>query len=268
MGNSRMIEWRSLDGDQLHGALLLPANYRQGVRYPLIVDVYGGATLSDVVNRFGFGGVGAENMQILATRGYAVLFPDSPLSQGTPLPDLLKTVMPGVNQVVEMGIADPDRLGLTGHSYGGYSTLALLVQTRAFRAAVDSAGVSDLVSDYTSMSSTGEAFGIGWLESGQGGIPGTPWQYRSAFIENSPLFYLDRVQTPLLLIHGALDEAVPPSQGEAVFVGLRRLGKEVVYVKYAGEGHWEGEWGPDNVVDYWQRVISWFDTHVQIRASK
>jgi dipeptidyl aminopeptidase/acylaminoacyl peptidase len=268
MGKSRTIEWRSLDGVQLHGALLLPGNYEEGVRYPLIVDVYGGATLSDVVNRFGFGGVGAENMQILATRGYVVLFPDSPLAQGTPLQDLLKTVMPGVNRVIDLGVADPDRLGLMGHSYGGYSTLALLVQTKAFAAAVDSAGVSDLVSDYGSMSTTGEAFGIGWVESGQGGIPGTPWQYRSTFIENSPLFYLDRVQTPLLLVHGALDEAVPPSQTEAVFVGLRRLGKEVVYVKYAGEGHWEGEWGPDNVVDYWQRVITWFDSHLQVRANK
>jgi dipeptidyl aminopeptidase/acylaminoacyl peptidase len=176
--------------------------------------------------------------------------------------------MPGVNRVIDLGVADPDRLGLMGHSYGGYSTLALLVQTKAFAAAVDSAGVSDLVSDYGSMSTTGEAFGIGWVESGQGGIPGTPWQYRSTFIENSPLFYLDRVQTPLLLVHGALDEAVPPSQTEAVFVGLRRLGREVVYVKYAGEGHWEGEWGPDNVVDYWQRVITWFDSHLQVRANK
>ena len=268
MGKSRMIEWRSLDGVQLHGALLLPANYQEGVRYPLVVDVYGGANLSDVLNRFGFGVVGAENMQILATRGYAMLFPDSPLGQGTPLQDLLKTVMPGVNRVVEMGVADPDRLGLMGHSYGGYSTLALLVQTKAFRAAVDSAGVSDLLAEYTSMNATGEGFGIGWLESGQGGISGTPWQYRNAFIENSPLFYLDRVQTPLLLIHGALDETVPPSQGEAVFIGLRRLGKEVVYVKYAGEGHWEGEWGPDNVIDYWQRVISWFDAHLQTGANK
>lgn len=142
LGTSRTISWRSVDGFELHGALLLPGNYKEGARYPLIVNVYGGADLSDVVNRFGFGGDAADNMQIFATRGFAVLFRDSPLRKGTPMQDLLETVLPGVNRVVELGIADPDRLGIMGHSYGGYSTLALIVQSRIFKAAVDSAGVA------------------------------------------------------------------------------------------------------------------------------
>lgn len=74
-------------------------------------------------------------------------------------------------------------------------------------------------------------------------MSGHPWQQREAYIENSPFFYLERVETPLLVIHGQLDQAVPVSQGEAVFVSLRRLGKKVVFVKYEGEDHWEGEWG-------------------------
>lgn len=266
MGTSRTISWRSLDGVELHGALLLPANYKEGVRYPLIVNVYGGADLSDVVNRFGFGGDAAENMQILATRGFAVLFPDSPLRKGTPMQDLLKTVLPGVNRVIELGIADTNRLGIMGHSYGGYSTLALIVQSRIFKAAVDSAGVASLISEYTAMTSGGDSAGIGWTESGQGGMPGTPWQYRSTYIENSPLFYMDKVETPLLIVHGALDDSVPATEAESVFVSLRRLGKEVVYVRYGGEGHWEGGWGPDNVVDYWNRVISWFDEHLKQKS--
>lgn len=263
MGTSRMVAWRSVDGIELHGALLLPANYRNGTRCPLIVNVYGGADLSDVVNRFGLGGAPAENMQILATRGFAVLFPDSPLKKGSAMQDLLKTVLPGINRVVELGIADPARIGVMGHSYGGYSTLALIVQSSMFKAAVDSAGVASLVSGYTAMTTGGDSPGIGWTESGQGGMPGTPWQYRSTYIENSPLFYLDRVETPLLIVHGALDEAVPVTESDSVFVSLRRLGKEVVYVKYAGEGHWEGEWGRPNVLDYWSRVISWFEDHLK-----
>jgi dipeptidyl aminopeptidase/acylaminoacyl peptidase len=215
------------------------------------------------VNRFGFGSVGAENLQILATRGYAVLLPDSPLASGTPMQQLAKTVLPGVNRVVELGIADPSRLGIMGHSYGGYSTLSLIVQTKIFKAAVDSAGPANLFAEYTSMNKTGESFGIGWVEGGQGGMSGHPWQQRDAYIENSPFFYLDRVDTPLLIIHGDLDQAVPVSQGEAVFVSLRRLGKKVVFVKYEGEGHWEGEWSSPNVEDYWNRVISWFNEHLK-----
>jgi dipeptidyl aminopeptidase/acylaminoacyl peptidase len=89
------------------------------------------------------------------------------------------------------------------------------------------------------MTSGSDSAGIGWTESGQGGMPGTPWQYRSTYIENSPLFYLYKVETPLLIVHGALDDSVPATEADSVFVSLRRLGKEVVYVKYGGEGHWE-----------------------------
>lgn len=263
MGTSRTVTWHDLDGRQLHGALLLPSDYREGRKYPLIVNVYGGAHLSNSVDRFGFFGAGSDNMQILATRGYAVLIPDAPLDKGTPMLDLLKTVMPGVNKVVELGIADPERLGLMGHSYGGYSTLALITQTKVFKAAMASAGISDLISIYGSLTDNGFSHSTGWAEAGQGGMVGHPWEFRERYIENSPIFYLDRVQTPLLLIHSAGDDAVPAAQSEEVFVALRRLGKEVTYVKYGGETHWEGLWGSPNVADYWNRVISWFDDHLK-----
>ena len=262
-GKSRIVQWRGIDGQELHGALLLPANYQEGKRYPLIVNVYGGSYRSETVQRFGLSGAGVENLQILATRGYAVLLPDTPLHKGTPMFDLLKTVLPGVDRVIDLGIADPDRLGVMGHSYGGYSTLSLITQTTRFRAAVDSAGPGDLISAYGEMDKSGSAGAIGWSETGQGGMVGTPWQYRDRYIENSPLFYLDRVETPLLIVQGELDRAVPPSQAEEVFVGLRRLGKEVVYAKYAGEEHWEGTWSPANAEDYWTRVIDWFDKHLK-----
>lgn len=261
-GKVQIIHWRSSDGQQLNGALLLPANYQEGKRYPLIVDVYGGSLRSDTANRFGLSGAGVENLQILATRGYAVLLPDTPLHKKTPMSDLLKTVLPGVDRAIDVGVADPDRLGVMGHSYGGYSTLSLIVQTSRFRAAVDSAGPSDLISDYGAMEKDGSAGAIGWAETGQGGMEGTPWQFRDRYIENSPIFYLDRVVTPLLIIQGELDQAVPPWQADQVFVGLRRLGKEVVYAKYAGEEHWEGTWSAANAEDYWNRVLTWFDKHL------
>src|SRR5262249_11475345 len=115
-GISRLVEWRSSDGVRLQGALLLPAGYEEGKRYPLIVCLYGGASLSDQINRFGLHGNGVNNMQLLTTRGYAVLLPDSPLQVGTPVRDLAKTVLPGVDKVIDLGIADPDRLGIMGRS--------------------------------------------------------------------------------------------------------------------------------------------------------
>jgi dipeptidyl aminopeptidase/acylaminoacyl peptidase len=264
-GASRLIDYYSVDGEPLHGALLLPAGYEEGKKYPLIVDPYGGSYRSTSVFRFGLSGAGVENLQILATRGYAVLLPDTPMHSNSPMADIMKTVIPAVDRSVELGIADPDRLGIMGHSYGGYSTLAVIVQSARFKAAVDSAGPADLVSDYGIMDDNGSSWAIGWAETGQGRMGGTPWQFRERYIENSPIFYLDRVQTPLLIVQGELDTAVPYQQANEVFVALRRLGKEVVYAKYGGEEHWEGTWGVPNVLDYWNRVIDWFDQHLKAK---
>ncbi len=261
-GGSRVVEWNNDRGETLRGALLLPAGYEAGKRYPLVVKVYGGSMLSNGVHRFGGSGAGVENLQLLATRGYAVLLPDVPQRAGTPMADIATAVLPGVDKVIELLIADGERLGVIGHSYGGYSTLALIVQTKRFKAAVSSAGSADLFSTYAQMRADGGAFGIGWSETGQGLMGGTPWQYRDRYLANSPWFFLDQVATPLFIVQGALDRTVPAWQADAVFVALRRLGKEVVYAKYEGEDHWQGTWGRANAIDYWQRVIDWFDRHL------
>ena len=119
MGSARLLDWLSDDGDRLQGVLLLPSNYEAGVRYPLIVWVYGGRSMSDQLDHFGLVSSGLFNMQLFATRGYAVLLPDAPLHLGTPMFDLAKTVLPGVDKAIELGIADPNRLGVMGHSFGG-----------------------------------------------------------------------------------------------------------------------------------------------------
>jgi dipeptidyl aminopeptidase/acylaminoacyl peptidase len=175
--------------------------------------------------------------------------------------DLLKTVMPGVDRAIDIGVADPGRLGIMGHSYGGYSTLSLIVQTTRFKAAVDSAGPANLISFYGDLDKSGAAGGIGWSETGQGGMVGSPWEFRDRYIENSPLFYLDRVETPVLIVQGDMDPIW--KQADEVFVALRRLGKEAVYAKYAGEEHWEGTWSLANAKDYWSRVFAWFDQHLK-----
>jgi dipeptidyl aminopeptidase/acylaminoacyl peptidase len=263
LGVSQMIEWESGNGEKLHGALLLPAGYRKGNRYPLIVYPYGGSRRSETVNHFGLSTFSGDNMQVFATRGYAVLAPDAPQHLGSPMQDLARTILPGVDKVIEMGIADPQRLGVWGHSYGGYTTLSLIVQTTRFKAAVAVSGYGDMVGFYGQMDSAGSAPGIANAEHGQGLLGGPPWQLRDTFINNSPIFFLDRVETPLMLVHGTEDSVVAPFLSDEMFVGLRRSGKEVAYVKYRGEGHSLVTWSYANVAEFWNRMIEWFDHYLK-----
>jgi dipeptidyl aminopeptidase/acylaminoacyl peptidase len=263
MGSAQLVQWRSLDGEPLRGALLLPAGYRRGKHYPLIVWIYGGERGSDFVDSFGLSFGGPFNLQLLATRGYAILFPDSTQHLGTPMLDIVKSVLPGVDRIIEMGIADPDRLGVMGHSYGGYSALSLIVQTKRFKAAIEADGMADLIAAYGQMGKDGTAFQTSITEQGQGLMGGTPWQFRDRYVENSPIFFLDRVETPLLISHGGDDTTVAPFLGDELFVGLRRLGKEAEYVKYQGEGHSPLEWSYANQMDLCNRMIDWFEKYLK-----
>ena len=239
LGGAKLVQWTGPQGDILRGALLMPSSYVPGRRFPLVVKVYGGSRLSNRLNRFGLE-AGIDNLQLLATRGYAVLDVDAPLRVGTPLNDLAADVLPAVDTVIAMGIADPTRLALMGHSYGGYSVLAILVQTNRFKAAVSSGGFSNLFSQYGEMRDDGSAVGI----------------------ENSPFFFLDRVRTPLLLLHGGADQTVLAARAAETFVALRRLGRPVELVRYEGEGHHPGSWSVANATDYWRRIFDWFDKYV------
>lgn len=260
---AKLIQWQGLDGDTLRGVLILPAFPPAGPGYPLIVKVYGGTSVSDDLNRFGFAGDPVENLHIFTSRGYAVLLADSKLRVGTPMSDLLKTVMPGVERAIASGVVDPNRIGITGHSYGGYSTLGLIVQSRRFKAAVVRAGLADLIGAYGQLGPGGTNYTLSWAEQGQGRMGGTLWEARARYIENSPIFYLDRVTAPVLLIHGGDDRNIPRFLADQVFSSLRRLGKPVEYARYAGESHWEALWSLPNQIDYLTRVTGWFDRHLK-----
>jgi dipeptidyl aminopeptidase/acylaminoacyl peptidase len=262
MGRDQLVEWRSSGGEKLQGALLLPSNYEKGRKYPLIVWIYGGSMESNYKNNYGLWPFGAtDNMQLYATRGYAVLFPDCPIKTGTAMRDLADTILPGIKKVIDMGVADPVRIGVMGQSFGGYSTLCLIVQTKCFKAGVVRLGFGNLVGLYGVMGKDGTASSTGMLEGGQGAMGGTPWEKRARYLENSPVFYLDRVQTPLLIVHGSNDETVPSFLADEIFVDLRRLGKEVTYAKYEGESHYIASYA--NQVDYVSRTIAWFDSHLK-----
>jgi dipeptidyl aminopeptidase/acylaminoacyl peptidase len=266
MGSTRVIEWLSDDGVRLHGTVVLPSAYAADKRYPLLVWNYPGAMLSDLAAKFD--NDAPLNTQLFATRGYAVLFPDAPLTVGEPLVSLVKSVLPGVNKVVELGIGDPQRIGVIGHSGGGYSTLALITQTTRFKAAMELSGAGNLTGFYGVMdedgSSTQYHASEAWL--GRGG----PWQIPLKYLQGSPIFYFDRIETPLLIAHGSVDEAVPSFLGDEVFVGMRLAGKKVEYAKYTGESHAPSDWSYANQLDLANRAISWFDKYMNpaIRAEQ
>ena len=259
VGLSRLVSWRSTPGDSLRGVLVLPPSYEEGQRVPLVVRVYPGSNPSRALNRFGAGGVGIYNAQLLATRGYAVLLPDIPPSRGRPVDAVAESVLPAVERIIEMGIADPERIGVTGFSGGGFSTIALLTRSKLFAAAIAEQGGASLFSDYLHMRSDGSSPGVARVEGYGDGMGGPPWGDKlGAYYAQSPIFHLDRITAPVLLIHGDADEIVPPTFSGQIFVGLRRLGKPVVLALYPGEGHGATGWSRTNMYDAWERTAAWW----------
>ena len=262
---SAIASWRSMDADTVRGLLLLPSDYAPGQRYPTVAWVYAGWNVgTEFQHTFGVFDFNATyNAQLLATRGYVVFVPDIPIHAGTPMADIAKVVLPGIDKVVELGVADPDRLGLWGQSNGGYTVLSLLVQSPRFRAAITGAsGWADLFASYQLLYPDGTDEVFGWAEQGQGAMGGSPWEYRDRYIENSPFFYLDRINAPLLVQYGSEDNLAPASK--AVFVALRRLNRRVELIGYQGEDH--VVLARANQIDYWNRASAWFDEHMAPRA--
>jgi len=262
LGTIENVTWRSRSGDRLEGILLVPPGRRPSKGYPTIVFAYAGENEGSAYrNSFGIWGVFAASysMELFVTRGYAVFVPNSTLRIGSPMKDIADTILPGVDKIIGMGIADPTRLGVYGASYGGYSVFSLIVQTHRFKAALAAVGFSDLISEYGRLSPEGYD-GTGMMEDEQGRMGGTPWQYRNRYIENSPFFYLDRVQTPVLLEYGS-DDFISNFNMPETFVALRRLGKTAVLVAYAGESH--GLLKVSNQADFTTRELNWFAKYLK-----
>lgn len=260
---SLTIDYKTEHGIPVHGWILLPAGYRPGERYPLIVEVYAGSVVE--------GSYDPDHEQLfyqrlLCSHGYAVLVPSMPLApEGTasdPMLALTDGVLPGIDKAVELGVADPQKVGVIGASYGGYSVYGLISQTPRFRAAVAIAGLSDLASYYGTFSpnerysDSQKFFSVWHMEGSQGRMGSAPWKDPERYVRNSPLFRADQIETPLMIIQGDMDY-VPLQQGEELFTALRRQNKRVRFVRYWGEGHTLQS--PANIEDIWQRIYAWFD---------
>jgi dipeptidyl aminopeptidase/acylaminoacyl peptidase len=269
-GETRLIEYRSLHGEDLKAWLILPRGYRQGHRYPLITWPYLGTVARDSarssINRYS-----SLNLQILSSGGYAVLLPSMPIKpRGVPrdpLMELQNGVIPALDKVIELGIADPKRLGIMGQSFGGYSTYGLVTQTRRFKVAVALAGLAELISLYGELDPRlryddqpfDNLFQPTLFETGQVSLGVAPWQDSARYLRNSPLFYVERVETPIMIIQGDLDY-VTMAQGEQFFTALVRQNKRARFLRYWGEGHVLETQA--NTRDMWKRIFRWFDEFI------
>jgi dipeptidyl aminopeptidase/acylaminoacyl peptidase len=261
-GTSRLVRWKSDRGEKLAGTLLLPPGHKAGDRHPLVVRVYPGDDPSTDVFRFGAQPLVVHNQQLLATRGFAVFLPDIPQPRGKVVDRLMAAVLPGVDAVVQSGVIDPERVGVMGHSFGGYAALALATRSDRFRAVVASAPYADVFAMWGQAGPEGSAAGAATMEMNH--RMGPPWGRSAAYVAESPAYHLDKVKAPVLLLHGSLDETCPVAQSEAVFVGLRKLGRRVEFARYAGEDHSPLSWGTANVRDYWSRTVGWFEDHLKV----
>ena len=264
-GKTRLIQWQLPDGTPLAGTLLLPSNYVPGRRYPAIIEFYPGADYSYSLHFFGgssFGG--KDNLEAFATRGYAVLraqtvvLPDGKVAQG-----IADGVVSAANKLIELGIADPGGLGVMGGSFGGYGVMVAITRSSLFKAAVVIDGPADLPAIYGALENDaggGSAVASGVLRSAFK-LGGTLWEKPDYYIQNSPVFSLDKVQAAVLVVHGAEDDRVPVAQGREIYADLSMLGKEVELRQYDGEGH--AIFGFSNQADMIYSAIRWFDDHLR-----
>jgi dipeptidyl aminopeptidase/acylaminoacyl peptidase len=259
-GTSEMISYRNDDGVQLQGVLYKPENFDPKKKYPMIVYIY--ERLSQNLNAFVPPRPGHSiNFSYYVSNGYLILTPDVIYTTGHPGQSALKCVLPAIESVVEKGFVDRAHIGFQGHSWGGYQGAYLLTQTNIFAAAETGAPVANMISAYD---------GIRWgpglprqfqYEKTQSRIGGTIWEKPLLFIENSPIFMLDRVTTPVMIIANDADDAVPWYQGIEMFLGLRRLGKEAYLFNYNGEPHHLNR--RPNQKDYTMRMQQFFDHYLK-----
>ena len=261
----QLLEWNLEDNRTARGILLLPSTATPETKAPLIVWGYPGAIVSGYIHHFNRAEASAVlNPEYFVAHGYAVLHPDIPLTGNEPLQEITHTVLSGLDAAIATGLVDGERLGVIGHSYGGYMVNCLITQTQRFKAAVSSAPIGNLVSFYLGGSDPdGNGF-TGWAEGGQGRMGGTLWEQKERYIRNSPVFYLDQVETPLLLIVGEEDHG-HIRQAVEMFCGLRRLDKEVVMARYKDGVHSWFSWSPRQIEDLWERIFDWFDARLSKR---
>ena len=255
---SVLVNYKSDKGVPLQAALFLPANYEKGKSYPTIVYYY--EKLSQGLNGYTRPYANGFNKSYYTSQGYAVLMPDIVYQLNDPGMSAVWCVLPAVKAAIKTGIVDKNRIGIQGHSWGGYQTAFLITQTNMFKAAVAGAPLTDMVSMYNLIYWNSGSANMSIFEASQGRFTGSYLDNFDAYIRNSPVFGAKNVNTPLVILHNDKDGAVDWTQGIEFYSTLRRLQKPVVMLQYKGENH--GLVKPENQRDYTVRMKEFFDHYL------
>ena len=236
-GTPELVAWKSADGHDLQGILYKPENFDPTKKYPMIVYFYERHS-DDLYKHFPpLLSRSSVGVALYVSRGYLIFTPDIHYVDGHPGRSACRSIIPGVEMLIEKGFVDKDHIGIQGQSWGGYQTAYIITQTDMFAAAGAGAPVVNMTSAYG---------GIRWetglnrqmqYERKQSRIGKTLWEGFDLYIENSPLFFADKIKTPVLITHNDNDGAVPWYQGIEFFTALKRLGKVAYMLQYNGEAH-------------------------------
>lgn len=259
-GSIEMLEWVSLTGERIRGLLVKPENFDPSVQYPMIVNFY--EKLSDNLHTHRSPDFHRSqiNFTVYTSRGYLVFAPDIAYRTGYPGESAFDAIMSGVTNLIAEGFVDPKRIALQGHSWGGYQAAYIVTRTKLFACAEAGAPVANMTSAYGGIRWESGLSRVFQYERQQSRIGGSLWDKPKQYLENSPLFALDKVETPLLILHNDKDGAVPWYQGIELFSGLRRLGKPAWMLNYNDEPHWPVKL--QNRIDFHRRMQQFFDHYL------
>jgi len=249
---SEVVKWTSKDGTEIEGVLTRPVGYTAGPRVSLLLNPHGGPTGASLDSWNG-------TAQVLAANGFAVLQPNFRGSTGKGLAFAqanknswgkgdYEDCMTGVDSMIAKGIADPDRLGAFGWSYGGYMTFWILTQTDRFKAVSPGAGLSNIYSMY---SQNDIQRYLRWFYSDK-----SPWDATDLYWDRSPMKYVKNVKTPTMIMHGQVDTRVPIAQAQEFYMALKEMQVPVEFVVYPRENH--GFTEPRHLMDRVRRYVKFF----------
>jgi len=259
-GSAELMTWVSLDGQQLTGVVYKPANFDPSKKYPLLVNFY--EKNSDTYNSYRMPEPHRSSIDyhFYNSNGYIVFNPDIVYTDGYPGESCYKAVMSGTTALMARGYIDEQHIGAQGHSWGGYQDAYLATRTNLFAAIESGAPVVNMFSAYG---------GIRWgsglnrsfqYEHGQSRIGKSIWESPLRYLENSPLFDMDKVETPILIMANDNDGHVPWYQGIEFFVALKRLQKPAWLLNYTGEPHWPTKM--PNKIDFQKRMFQFFEHYL------
>ena len=259
-GRATLVEYKSDRGERLQGALYYPAGYEPGKKYPMVVYLY--ERLSDQLHRY----VSPSerdpyNASVFTSQGYFFFMPDIVFRPREPGVSVVECVVPAIRKVASLGVIDPARVGVVGHSWGGFDASYLATHTDVFAAAVAGAPITNLVSNYGNHHWSSGIAETDHIETGQQRMKVPLWEDLPAYIRNSAVFNVHAMKTPLLLMFGENDGTVHWFQGVELYNVARRARKDVVMLAYAGEDH--GLRKKPNQLDYHWRIIQWFGHYLK-----